>query len=103
MLTAATPLKYGSLYNDLLDYVISAALLFYILTIVGLFVLRVRRPDAPRPYRAFGYPIVPALYILGATAILVTLLACQPWTTWPGFAIVLLGVPVYYLWRWVRR
>ena len=74
----------------------------YILTIAGLFVLRVRRPDAPRPYRAFGYPVVPALYIIGATTILVTLLVCQPATTWPGFVIVLLGVPVYFLWRLVR-
>ena len=94
--------KYGNLYGALLDYVISAALLFYILTIAGLFVLRFRLPDAPRPYRAFGYPVVPALYIVGATAILVTLLVCQPATTWPGFAIVLLGVPVYFLWRLVR-
>ncbi len=94
--------EYGNLYNDLLAYVISAALLFYILTIAGLFVLRVRRPDAPRPYRAFGYPVVPALYIVGATVILVALLVCQPMTTWPGFAIVLLGVPVYFLWRLVR-
>ena len=94
--------KYGNLYGALLNYVISAALLFYILTIAGLFVLRFRRPDAPRPYRAFGYPVVPALYIIGATTILVTLLVCQPATTWPGFVIVLLGVPVYFLWRLVR-
>ena len=64
--------------------------------------LRFRRPDAPRPYRAFGYPVVPALYIIGATTILVTLLVCQPATTWPGFVIVLLGVPVYFLWRLVQ-
>jgi len=95
--------EYGNLYGALLDYVISAALLFYILTIIGLFVLRVRRPDAPRPYRAFGYPVVPAVYIVGAAVILAVLLACQPLTTWPGFGIVLLGVPVYFLWRWVRR
>jgi basic amino acid/polyamine antiporter, APA family len=93
---------YGSLYNDLLDYVISAALLFYILTIIGLFRLRFTRPDADRPYRAFGYPIVPALYILGATTILVVLFAYRPATTWPGLVIVLLGVPFYYLWR-LRR
>jgi APA family basic amino acid/polyamine antiporter len=102
LMAAATPVKYGSLYNDLLDYVISAALLFYILTIVGLFVLRIRRPDAPRPYQAFGYPVVPALYIVGAGVILVVLLWYQWATTLPGFAIVLLGVPVYSLWRLVR-
>ena len=61
---------YGNLYGNLLDYVISAALIFYILTIAGIFVLRRKRPDAERPYKAFGYPIVPALYIIGATVIL---------------------------------
>src|SRR5256884_9417242 len=60
---------FGSLYNDLLTYVISAALIFYILTIIGIFVLRQKRPDAERPYRAFGYPIVPALYVVGAGGI----------------------------------
>jgi APA family basic amino acid/polyamine antiporter len=88
---------YGNLYGNLLDYVISAALIFYILTIVGLFRLRKTRPDAERPYRAFGYPLVPALYILGAAAIVVVLFAYRPMTTWPGLLIVLLGVPVYYL------
>jgi APA family basic amino acid/polyamine antiporter len=94
--------EYGNLYDDLLDYVISAALLFYVLTVVGVFVLRVRRPDAPRPYRAFGYPVVPALYILGASVILTLLLVYKPMMTWPGFVIVLTGVPVYFLWR-LRR
>jgi APA family basic amino acid/polyamine antiporter len=92
--------KYGNLYNDLLDYVISAALLFYILTIVGLFRLRYTRPDAPRPYRAFGYPVVPALYIAGAATILVVLFIYKPLTTWPGMGIVLLGVPLYFFWKW---
>ena len=87
--------QYGNLYGNLLDYVISAALLFYILTIAGVFRLRATRPDAARPYRAFGYPALPALYILGAVTILVVLLAYRPATTWPGFLIVLLGVPVY--------
>src|SRR5262249_53639310 len=76
--------KYGELYDDLLDYVISAALIFYILTIVGIFRLRVTRPDADRPYRAFGYPVVPALYIVGAATILGVLFAYQPTTTLPG-------------------
>jgi len=92
--------RYGNLYGNLLDYVISAALLFYILTIAGVFRLRVVRPDAPRPYRAFGYPVLPALYILGATVILAVLLVYRPATTWPGFLIVLLGVPVFL---WMRR
>jgi APA family basic amino acid/polyamine antiporter len=90
---------YGNLYGNLLDYVISAALIFYILTILGLFVLRWKRPDAERPYKAFGYPIIPALYIIGATVILVVLFIYQTATTWPGLIIVLTGVPIYFLWR----
>src|SRR5712691_9434169 len=90
---------YGNLYNNLLDYVISAALIFYILTIAGIFRLRRTRPDADRPYRAFGYPVIPALYIVGAAAILVVLFVYRPATTWPGLAIVLLGVPVYVAWK----
>jgi APA family basic amino acid/polyamine antiporter len=83
--------------------VIAAALLFYILTIAGLFRLRYTRPNAVRPYRAFGYPVVPALYIIGATVLVVVLLVYRPMTTWPGLVIVLLGAPVYFLWRRVRR
>jgi APA family basic amino acid/polyamine antiporter len=90
---------YGNLYNDLLDYVISAALIFYILTIAGIFRLRRTRPDAERPYRAFGYPIIPALYILGAATILLVLFVYRAPTTWPGLIIVLLGVPVYFFWK----
>ena len=90
---------YGNLYSNLLDYVISAALIFYILTIAGLFRLRSTRPDAERPYRAFGYPIVPALYIVGAATILAVLFIYKTSTTWPGLVIVLLGVPVYFAWR----
>jgi APA family basic amino acid/polyamine antiporter len=91
--------RYGNLYGNLLDYVISAALIFYILTIAGVFRLRSTRPDAVRPYRAVGYPVVPALYILGAATILVVLFVYRPATTWPGLGIVLLGVPVYLAWR----
>src|SRR5437870_4798516 len=87
--------SFGSLYNDLLTYVISAALIFYILTIIGIFLLRRKQPDVERPYRAFGYPIVPALYVIGATVILVVLFVYQTATTWPGLIIVLTGVPVY--------
>ena len=91
--------SYGNLYGNLLDYVISAALIFYILTIAGVFRLRRTRPDAERPYRAVGYPVVPALYIFGAVTILLVLFAYRPATTWPGLVIVLLGVPVYLAWR----
>ena len=85
-------------YGQLLDYIIFAVLVFYILTIGGLFVLRVKRPDAPRPYRAIGYPVLPAIYILMAVFIDIVLLRYKPQYTWPGLFIVLLGIPVYYLW-----
>lgn len=92
-------LTYGNLYGDLLTYVISAALIFYILAIAAVFVLRAKQPDAERPYKAFGYPIVPALYIIGAAVILVVLFIYQTTATWPGLLIVLTGVPVYFVWR----
>lgn len=95
--------RYGNLYGDLLDYVISAALLFYVLTIVGIFRLRWLRPEAERPLRAFGYPWVPILYIVGATTIMGVLLYYRPMTTWPGFGIVALGLPVYAGWTRARR
>ena len=91
--------EYGNLYSNLLDYVISAALFFYILTILGLFRLRRTRPDAPRPYRAWGYPWLPGIYIAGASVILLALFVYRPGTTWPGIAIVAAGVPVYFLLR----
>jgi len=86
-------------YGQLLDYIIFAVLVFYILTITGLFVLRVKRPNAERPYRAFGYPVLPALYILMAVYIDIILLRYKPQYTWPGLIIVLLGIPVYFLWK----
>ena len=86
-------------YNDLLDYVIFAVLLFYILTIAGLFVLRRTRPDMDRPYKAIGYPVLPAVYIAAAGLIEVLLLMYKPNYTWPGLIIVLLGLPVYFIWR----
>jgi APA family basic amino acid/polyamine antiporter len=89
-------------YSDLLDYVIFAALVFYILTIAGIFVLRRTRPGMERPYKAFGYPVLPAVYIVAAGAIEFLLLAYKPNYTWPGLIIVLLGVPVYYIWRPAR-
>jgi APA family basic amino acid/polyamine antiporter len=85
-------------YSQLLDYIIFAVLVFYILTIVGLFVLRFRRPDAPRPYKALGYPVLPTLYILLASGICVVLLRYKPQYTWPGLFLVLLGIPVYLFW-----
>ncbi len=94
-----TTLAYGNLYGNLLDYIISAALIFYILTIVGIFRLRVTRPLADRPYRAFGYPWVPGLYIVGALILLLVLFGYRASTTLPGLVIVMLGLPVYFLWR----
>jgi APA family basic amino acid/polyamine antiporter len=96
---AAGEATYGNLYGDLLVYVISAALIFYILTIAGIFRLRRKQPQAERPYRAFGYPVVPALYIIGAAAILVVLFIYQAATTWPGLIIIATGFPVYFIWR----
>ena len=94
---------YGNLYSDLLDYVISAALIFYILTIAGIFVLRRRQPDAERPYKAFGYPVVPALYVAGAAFILGILFIYRTSTTIPGVVIVIVGVPVYMLFKARQR
>jgi APA family basic amino acid/polyamine antiporter len=92
-------------YGQLLDYVIFAALLFYVLTTVGLFVLRAQRPDAERPYRAVGYPVVPALYMLLCAAVAVTLLLSGKTRTQAisGLVVVLVGVPVYFAWRTVSR
>jgi basic amino acid/polyamine antiporter, APA family len=87
-------------YNELLDYVIIVALIFYIFTIAGLFVLRRKRPDAERPYRAFGYPILPAIYIAMALGVCIALLIYRANTTWPGVIIVALGIPLYY---WLKR
>ncbi|GAC1361906.1 MAG: amino acid permease [Acidobacteriaceae bacterium] len=90
---------YGNLYSNLLDYVISAALFFYILTIAGVFRLRHTRPEANRPYKAWGYPWLPAIYIAGASVILLALFTYRAGTTWPGIVIVAIGVPVYFLLR----
>jgi APA family basic amino acid/polyamine antiporter len=95
---AAGAITYGNLYSDLLDYVVFSVLIFYALTIAGIFVLRRKHPDAERPYRAFGYPFVPLLYIVAALAIMFVLLLYKTQTTWPGLVIVLLGVPVYLVW-----
>jgi APA family basic amino acid/polyamine antiporter len=78
--------------------VIFAVLVFYILTIAGQFVLRRTQPNAERPYKAFGYPVLPAIYIVMALFIDVVLLRYKPQYTWPGLIIVLLGIPVYLVW-----
>ena len=95
----ASALCLSGTYSDLLDYVVFAVLIFYVLTIAGLFILRKKRPDAERPYKAFGYPVIPALYIIIASLICVDLLFVRPNYTWPGLIIVLLGIPVYWLWH----
>ena len=95
--------QYGNLYGMLLDYVVFAVLIFYVLTIAGVFVLRRTRPQAERPYRAFGYPLLPAFYIVAATVILLVLAVYRTQTSWPGLLLVLAGVPIYFLWRKSRR
>jgi len=90
-------------YGQLLDYIVFAVLVFYILTIAGLFVLRRTHPEAERPYKAVGYPVLPAVYIVMALFIDVVLLRYKPQYTWPGLCIVLLGIPVYYAWNWRQR
>ncbi len=95
----AALLALSGTYSDLLDYVIFAALLFYVLTVSGLFVLRRKRPDLDRPYKAVGYPFLPGLYVLLAALVMVDLLWVKPKFTWPGLIIVLTGVPVYFFWR----
>jgi APA family basic amino acid/polyamine antiporter len=86
-------------YGNLLDYVIFAVLIFFTLTILAIFILRVKRPDIPRPYKAFGYPVIPSIYILTTVTIMVILLIYKPDYTFPGLGIVILGIPVFYLWR----
>jgi APA family basic amino acid/polyamine antiporter len=86
-------------YSDLLNYVIFSVLVFYILTVIGIFILRKKRPAAERPYKAFGYPILPALYVLCASAIAVDLLIYKTDYSGSGLIIVLVGIPVFYLWK----
>ena len=95
----ASVLCLSGTYGQLLDFLIFAQLLFYILTLAGLFLLRWKRPDLDRPYRSFGYPFLPALYILMAAFLEIQLLRYKPQYTWPGLIIVLLGLPVYALWK----
>jgi APA family basic amino acid/polyamine antiporter len=94
----ASALCLSGTYGDLLDYVIFAVLIFYILTVAGVFILRRTRPDAERPYKAIGYPVLPGIYVVLAAAIAVDLLFVKPAYTWPGLGLVLLGIPVYFFW-----
>ncbi|MEI6577058.1 MAG: amino acid permease [Bacteroidota bacterium] len=95
----ASVLCLSGTYSDLLDYIIFAVLIFYVLTIAGVFILRKKWPERERKYKAFGYPVLPAIYIILAVLIMIDLLIYKPTYTWPGFIIVLMGIPVYFLWR----
>jgi APA family basic amino acid/polyamine antiporter len=84
-------------YGDLLDMISFVVVIFYVLTILGIYILRVKRPDAPRPYKAFGYPVLPAIYMIMGLAFCVLLIIYKPQFTWPGLIIVLIGIPIYYI------
>ncbi len=84
-------------YGDLLDMISFVVVIFYVLTIIGIYILRVKRPDAPRPYKAFGYPILPAIYVIMGLTFCVLLIIYKPEFTWPGLIIVLIGIPIYYI------
>jgi basic amino acid/polyamine antiporter, APA family len=84
-------------YGDLLDMISFVVVCFYMLTIAGIFVLRKKRPDMERPYKAFGYPVLPIIYILMGISFCVLLIIYKPRFTWPGLLIALIGVPVYYI------
>jgi len=86
-------------YSDLLDYVIATVLMFYILTIFSIFILRKRQPDAVRQFKAPLYPVIPIVYIVAATTIVLLLLIYKPLYSWPGLIIILLGIPVYFYWK----
>ena len=96
-------LLFSGTYNELLDFVIFAVLIFYVLTVIGLFILRRKQPNLERPVKAFGYPVLPALYVFLCAAVMVDLLLVKPKMTWPGLIIVVAGIPVYFLWRAVGK
>ena len=98
----ASVLCLSGTYGQLLDFLIFAAVLFYAFTLIGLFILRWKRPQMNRPYRAVGYPFLPALYLVMAAFLEIQLLRYKPQYTWPGLIIVLLGLPVYGVWKWAR-
>jgi basic amino acid/polyamine antiporter, APA family len=84
-------------YGDLLDMISFVVVIFYVLTILGIFILRKKRPDMPRPYKAFGYPLLPLMYILMGISFCLLLIIYKPEFTWPGLIIALIGIPLYYL------
>jgi APA family basic amino acid/polyamine antiporter len=86
-------------YGDLLDMISFVVVIFYVLTILGIYILRVKNPEAERPYKAFGYPFLPALYIIMGISFCILLIIYKPNFTWPGLIIVLTGVPIYYMWK----
>jgi basic amino acid/polyamine antiporter, APA family len=94
-----TVLCLSGTYGQLLDYIIMASLIFFILTILAIFIFRYKKPDIDRPYKTIGYPVIPAVYIIICLIIEVILLIYKPSFTWPGLIIVLSGIPVYYLWK----
>jgi APA family basic amino acid/polyamine antiporter len=99
----ASALCLSGTYGQLLDFLIFAQMLFYILTLGGLFLLRWRQPGLARPYRALGYPVLPGLYLVMAVFLEIQLLRYKPQYTWPGLIIVLLGLPVYGVWKWAGK
>jgi APA family basic amino acid/polyamine antiporter len=90
-------------YSALLKYVISVDILFYVLLVLAVIVLRRKRPEWPRPFRAPGYPWMPLLYAAAGVVLIAVLLVGNPRTTWPGYAFVMTGVPVYFFWRGRKR
>jgi APA family basic amino acid/polyamine antiporter len=84
-------------YGNLLDMVSFVVVLFYVLTIAGIFILRKKQPDIPRPYKAFGYPVLPAIYMLMGLTFCLLLIIYKPQYTWPGLIITLIGIPIYYV------
>ena len=96
-------LIFSGSYRALTEYAVFAALVFYVLTVIGLFVLRRKMPAAERPYRALGYPVVPLLYLLFCVAIMLDLLVVKPAYSWAGLIIILTGIPVYFLWNSTRH
>jgi APA family basic amino acid/polyamine antiporter len=95
-------LVFSGTYSELLDFVIFAVLLFYAMTVTGLFILR-RKFPGEAPFQVWGYPFVPGFYIMACTLIMIDLLIVRPNYTWPGLAIVVTGIPIYYLWRVLGR
>jgi len=99
----ASALCLSGRYGDLLDMVSFVVVIFYVLTIAGIFILRKKQPNAERPYKTFGYPVLPVIYIILGICFCSLLIIFKPQFTWPGLIIVLLGIPIYYLWKWKAK